>query len=262
MNAGQDSFVEIARYYDRIMSYVNYGRWFAVASTIAESLTKGFVHLDAACGTGTLLRKFQQAGWNSVGIDLSAAMLRAGRAASREDAPPAAAADLRALPFRGSIDYVTCLFDSINFLLEIEDVRKAFGEISTALTPSGLLYFDVVTERMVTQHFEGQEWTEYDGGLTTTWRSRYNRKTRIADTDVHVGNGDGGMFRERIYAQDEIEDALQAAGLVVLGAFDAHTWKAPGRKTVRIDFVAAKTDSRELRKQFKTTSANVRYKLV
>ena len=255
MNA-QDSFGELAPYYDRIMDHVNYDRWYMITTALAAMLPAGFMHLDAACGTGTLIKRLRAKGWKSVGTDLSFAMIGTGRRTGAGF--PGAAGDLRALPVCGGIDYVTCLFDSVNFLLSIEEVMKAFGEFRSVMTPRGVLYFDVVTERMVTEHFEDQDWTEDNGRFSTMWRSRYSRKTGIAETSVRVNSGPEGTVRERIYTQNEIEHALDQAGLSLLGAFDAHTWKPPHRHTVRIDFVAAIKPSRTLRKRFESVYAEVR----
>jgi len=256
-----DVFREIARYYDRIMDYVDYDRWMTVCLGLSELLPRRFVHLDTACGTGVLLKKLQGRGWKSLGADLSVEMLRAssGKAANGVSLRGGlAAADLRALPFVSSIDFVTCLFDSVNFLLDMAGIEQAFREVAGALRPEGIFYFDVVTERMVTEHFENQEWTEKNGPFSTTWRSTYNRENRVAETYVAVSNGPGGVFRERIYEQNELEKALLGAGLTVLGRYDAHSWKIPNRRTVRIDFVAAKEPSRMLVGQFEDIEKTIR----
>jgi len=250
-----DAFLELAPYYDRIMDHVNYDRWYMITMAVAGMLSPSFTHLDAACGTGTLIKRLRAKGWKSLGTDVSYAMIRAGRKAGAGF--PAAAADLRALPMCG-VDYVTCLFDSVNFLLTIEDVTRSFMEIRRALSPQGIFYFDIVTERMVTEHFEDQDWSENNGRFSTKWRSRYSRKTNIAETTVKVENGPEGTVRERIYTQAEIEQAIDSAGLYLLGVFDAHTWKPPHKRTVRIDFVAARDNSRALRKRFESVYAEVR----
>ncbi len=251
-----DAFCELAPYYDKIMDHVNYDRWQMITMALSSLLSARFRHLDAACGTGTLIKRLRTEGWNSVGVDLSFSMVRAGR--KGRGSFPGSVGDLRALPFSHGIDYVTCLFDSINFLLSIEDVTRAFRGMREAFSHQGLLYFDIVTERMVTEHFEGKEWTEDNGRFSSAWSSRYSRKTSIAETRVRVNSGPQGTVFERIYSQAEIERALKDAGLCVLGAFDAHTWKAPHKKTVRIDFVASVDSSRAFRKRFDCVCADIR----
>ena len=55
-----------------------------------------------ACGTGVLLTRLRAAGWNSVGVDLSRAMLQSGKR------PRVACADMRRLPFGERFDLIVC----------------------------------------------------------------------------------------------------------------------------------------------------------
>ena len=230
--AGHDTFTDLARYYDRIMAHVDYERWYLVTLAVSQLAPRPCLHLDAACGTGTLVKKLRRIGWNSVGLDISLPMIRNGKKCST--GLPGGVADLRRLPLHESVDYLTCLFDSVNFLLKEEDIRAAFREVAGALRPSGVFYFDFVTERMVLDHFAGQKWTEENGGFHTTWDSRYDHRTRIADTRVQVGSGPGSVIRERIYEPNEIASALDAAGLRLLGMYDAESWRSVGKKTIRV----------------------------
>ncbi|MEK7792988.1 MAG: class I SAM-dependent methyltransferase [Candidatus Hydrogenedentota bacterium] len=246
---GHDAFADLARYYDAVMAPVDYDHWLLVTRSLAELLpSKNFRHLDAACGTGRLLKHLRQHGWSSCGVDLSPAMLAAGR--QDPYAAPAAAADMRALPFRGCFDYVTCLFDSLNFLLTLEDVSRALREIRGVLKDGGIFYFDVVTERMVTDHYEGQKWTEDNGGFTTTWSSVYNRKTNLSETTIRVGTELATTICQRMYDVADVSSAAENAGFDVLAAVDAETWKAPTTKTVRVEFAAVCGATREVRRRF------------
>jgi SAM-dependent methyltransferase len=245
-----DTFSEIAPFYDRIMEHVNYDRWFMIATELAEMLPRPFRHIDIACGTGTLVKRLRRAGWSSVGADLSPSMLHTGTHAG--PAFPAVAADMRALPFQNCLNYATCLFDSINFLLEDQGLCRAFEQIAGTLVDGGLLYFDAVTERMVTQHFEGQEWIENNGRFTTRWSSQYCRKTGIVETRIRVNRGPLGIVRERMYTESQLADAVENAGLTLLAAYDAHNWKHVTQKTVRVDYIAAKNPSPEFLHEFES----------
>ena len=246
--SASDAFQDIARYYDPIMSHVNYERWYYIATALARLLTPNFVHIDAACGTGTLHKRLRAIGWNSMGVDLSEAMIRAGRKGARQ--PVAAVADLRALPFREGANYITCLFDSINFLLTTDDLNTTMRQFHLALREHGLLYFDTVTERMITQHFHGQQWTEKNGRFATTWSSHYDRGAATAETRIQVDRGPGCVVRERVFSADELNHALIEAGFTVLGEFDAETWRPPNRRTTRVEHVAMKNPTRDQLKMF------------
>jgi len=254
-----DTFEGLARFYDPLMQHVNYDRWHLVAGAVAEMLPRRFTHLDAACGTGVLLQKLRNDTWSSFGLDLSVAMLRAGR---RTNGPArAVCADLRAIPMHGSLDYVTCLFDSVNFLLTEQDLHAGIAQLAGALRPQGILYFDVVTERMVLDHFAGQEWTERNNGVTSTWSCEYDRKMQTAATSIRVNTGEAHTLRERMYPLELVYDAVERAGCQILGAYDAQTWRRPGRKTVRVDIVAVRGDANVYKRRFRDVQGFVQKRL-
>ena len=253
--AQSDLFQGLATHYDALMTHVNYDRWFHVVGVLAGLLPRGLVHVDAACGTGVLLDRARRAGWRSVGVDISPSMLAALRRS--RGALPCAVGDLRALPVHGA-DLITCLFDSMNFLLEHEDVELALVKCAAALRDGGLLYFDVVTERMMVDHFADQTWTETHGGLRTTWANHYDPATRICETWVRVNTGAESATRERAYDLDFLVKAVENAGLTLLDAFDVENWKAPTRRTCRIDFIAAKNPSQDLRRRVEKSLSEMR----
>lgn len=251
-----DDFEDLARYYDVLMDHVDYDRWFMIAAALADLLPKPFTHMDAGCGTGVLLERLRAHHWRSIGLDLSPAMLRQAR--RQHGAMPVAAADIRALPIRESADYVTCLFDSLNFLLDEKDVGLALREFAGALRPGGLLYFDVVTERMVLEHFADQSWTETNEHFISNWECTYDRKTTTTETRIRINNGPECIITERVYSLSFVKRALKEAGLELLGAFDAESWRSPRRKSVRIDFVAVKGSGRTLVRPFREITEQVR----
>jgi len=255
----KDMFDEIARYYDPIMAHVDYDRWFMVVTELSAMLEPGFRHLDAACGTGVLLKMLRRTGWRSMGIDLSHAMLRA--AGKNGIAPPAAVADMRALPFAGAFDYVTCLFDSMNFLVALKDVQQALHAFYAVMAPNSLLYFDVVTERMVQDHYADDEWIEDNGRFTTTWRNHYDHKRKVIICDIRVNTGRACHLIERIYRREQLEHAATKAGFRLLHVCDAHAWRPPTKKTVRMDFLAVKGDPGPFRKQLKAICTRIRKRL-
>ena len=113
-----------------------------------------------------------------------------------------------------------------------------------------MIYFDVITERMVTEHFAGMKWTEDNGTFSTTWKGTFDRATAIADIRIRVNTGPETLVRERVYTGEEIRSALDAAGLVLLAEVDSERWREPTFRSTRLDMVAVKSDSKEIRKRF------------
>src|SRR2546423_10382670 len=77
--------------------------------------------------------------------------------------------DMRHLPRLGQFDLVTCLDDSINHLLDPEDVRDAFRGMAANLAPDGLLAFDVNTTRAYRSAWANTEVTDVEGHVVA-WR--------------------------------------------------------------------------------------------
>ncbi len=254
--SAMDAFDELAHYYDAIMEHVDYERWAKIAEELGRLAPAPVRHLDAACGTGVLLERLGHTRWKRCGFDLSHAMLRQTRKQGRFLS--VVNADLRDLPFGPCFSLITCLFDSINFLLDERDMRRAFQQMAGALAPGGLVYVDTVTEHMVTKHFAGKTWTENSGAFDTTWSNTYDRQAKVHHAQVRVSNGDGGLIRERVYPTETLLEALEEAGLVVLGVFDTVGWQPVRPRTTRIEFVAAKTPPKRLVQQFQHSVAKIR----
>jgi SAM-dependent methyltransferase len=232
-----DDFQVLSRYYDDIMTHVRYARWMGVLTELTAWLPRRFRHLDAACGTGVLLHHCRGAGWRSIGCDLSAGMLRAAQ--RKRGTLPVVQADLQTLPCPdGAFHLLTCLFDSLNFLLEDHTLHAAMRECARVLAPGGIFYFDFVTERMVTDFYLGPEWMEDNGTFRTAWHTDYDRASGIADTAVRINSGAAQHFRERIYPPRTFRDALANNGLRLLLEVDAETWRAPRPGSTRIDMIA------------------------
>lgn len=228
-----DRFDRIADLYDALMAHVEYDRWFAILRELAVLLPPGFIYLDAACGSGALLERARGAGWRAFGFDLSPAMLR--RASSRSDAP-VFVGNLESVPVAAA-DFITCLFDSMNFLLSPEAIQRALVTLAAALRPGGLLYFDMVTERLMAEVFGNQSWIEPVGNIMLTWESRWFPEsatcmTRLVQEDVPLFE-----CLEKAYPTEEIVAYARQASLEPLAVVDARTWGPPRSDTTRVDFL-------------------------
>ncbi|KAA6222779.1 class I SAM-dependent methyltransferase [Streptomyces albofaciens JCM 4342] len=98
--------------------------------------------LDCACGIGTQAIGLAAAGHAVMGTDLSpvAAARAVAEAAARGLRLPAAAADMRRLPFHDArFDAVVCADNSLAHLTTPDDVRPALAEMRRVLRPGGQL---------------------------------------------------------------------------------------------------------------------------
>jgi SAM-dependent methyltransferase len=170
--------------------------------------------LDIGCGTGQLADYFRAAGFVTIGVDRSTAMLR-HRVDDQSDQPgPVAAADATDLPLGGRFDLITATFNVFNHLPDQTAVASVLGEVARLLVPTGLCVFDINTELGLRQV---SELTEIGDGSTEriVWCRRWVGD-RLA-LDARGSFLDGGVWHayeeriEKIVIHTEQFDAWCAA---------------------------------------------------
>src|SRR5687768_9866700 len=125
-NPDVNQFTEVAEVYDSLMCIVPYEWWVRYARQLWDRHgCKPKRVLDLACGTGSITHELYKAGYEVEGADFSEAMVRIARRKLPESVPiwhqDARSLDLPSPPF----DSCVCLFDSLNYLLSIEDLACA-----------------------------------------------------------------------------------------------------------------------------------------
>jgi SAM-dependent methyltransferase len=200
----------------------------AVQKLLDETLerfpTAKRTHLDLACGTGLVLDGFRARGWRSVGIDASIAMLQV----AQRRVPRVASGDLRALPLRKTFARITCLYDSLNHMLDANDLAAAFQSVRGVMADDSLFLFDMNHPEIYPEVWGISEpfiarGRDYHLEIATTYRSR----ERIGRANVTGWAELGGervaireQHRQRAYSEREIVKALDAAGMVPVDVLD------------------------------------------
>jgi SAM-dependent methyltransferase len=237
-----EAYDAFAYAYDRALGQ----RFFKAASRmVAEALdrhpTPKRTHLDVACGTGMTVRWFRERGWKSVGVDASIPMLQIAKGG--------VAGDMRLLPFRRRFARITCLYDSLNHMLEPDDLQAAFHSVRGVMDPDSLFLFDVNHPEIYPEVWGLSEpyiakGRDYHLEIATTYRRR-EKIGRAAVTGWARINGERVDIREqhrqRAYSEREITKMLGEAGLTPVQVLDfdpydeADTMNAA---TVKLFFIA------------------------
>lgn len=195
--------------------------------------------VDLCCAFGRHLRELARQGYaRTVGADLSAALLRRARQASRDLGRdlPVVRADVRALPFRG-VDVALLLFGSFGFLDTDQENQAVLGECASILRPGGRMCMDVFTrhpDRMkpetrtittataaITQHIG---WDPRRRRMTRQTRTRYADRAEPVCTSSSV----------RLYTPAELLAMLGHAGLRVDATFSSYCGQALAADSDRI----------------------------
>lgn len=237
-----EAYDAFAYAYDRALGE----RFFKAAiRMVSEALdrhpTPKRTHLDVACGTGMTVRWFRERGWKSVGVDASLPMLQIAKGG--------VAGDMRALPFRRRFARITCLYDSLNHLLEPDDLQAAFHSIRGVMDPDSLFLFDVNHPEIYPEVWGLSEpfiakGRDYHLEIATTYRRR-EKIGRAAVTGWARINGERVDIREqhrqRAYSEREITKMLAAAGLTPVQVLDFDPYDeaaAMSAATVKLFFIA------------------------
>lgn len=225
-----DPYERFARFYDRWQA--GYPRPFAEAILPfyeGEILRRGVPArslADLACGTGAFLCEWarRHGDWRILGTDRSGEMLAIARSKlrDRESAARLLHQPLERIALPAPVGAAVCVFDSVNHVTRIADLRRFFRGTFRCILPGGLFLFDLNDERRFARLFEGT-WTVESDGLfvsTTGWTDGAGRRGRMRFTIFErLGRSwtrTEFSIEERNWRREEIERVLAEAGFLLL----------------------------------------------
>jgi SAM-dependent methyltransferase len=239
-----DAYEAFAHAYDRALGDL----FFHTIARVLDKLllrypTTEKTHLDVACGTGQVLEFFARREFRSSGLDASAAMLNIAR---RRESPRLVLGDMRQIGLRGPFSRITCLYDSLNHLLEKEEVAQTFREVRRLMGPASQFWFDVNHPSAYTTVWAADEPFESKGkDYELVMDTAYSRPLRLATALVSgwsIVRGERVQIDEthhqRPYSEREITTLLKGAGLKVREMFRFHPFGTSEGEAVKMFFVA------------------------
>ena len=247
-------YEKFALIYDRVMRGVDYPTWAEYVLNLAQKYGFDTAEIcDLACGTGSLAFQLVQSGCKVFGVDGSEMMLAEARRKAEKEGVERIQwqqGDLRDFDLGRRFLLITCLYDSINYLLTKQDVLSCFRSVFRHLEPGGGFIFDITTEYNIISNFAEYTFAENFEDFSYIWENRYNIASKIISSDVTMFRKQGDQFskatethRQKIFPTAEIEKLARKAGFEVLGAFDGFTFNEPGSKVERIHFACRKKKS-------------------
>ena len=221
----------IARVYDLLNADVDYGAWADFIEKCFERYLeeKPTLVLDLACGTGRMTRELASRGYDMTGVDGSAEMLSEAMYSYDSKGILYLMQDMRELELYGTVGATVCCLDSINYLLDIEEVKKTFSLVHNYLDPDGLFIFDVNSPYKFENIYGNNAYIleDDDGEVYCGWQNFYDRKSRMCDfylslfelTEDDTYERSDEHHVERCYSYNELKEALTASGMELLGVF-------------------------------------------
>ncbi|MEC0230549.1 class I SAM-dependent DNA methyltransferase [Paenibacillus alba] len=252
------SYEKFAYTYDRLMNNMPYEDWlrFAKESFDRYGLQPAVI-ADLGCGTGNLTIPLAVAGYQMTGIDLSEDMLAVAEQKAAEHKSPFRGGairwvqqDLREWDLGEPVDAAISFCDSLNYLLEEEDITDAFRQTFEGLKPGGLFLFDVHTPEQLFAYAESQPFFLNEEDVAYIWTSELDEERVQIEHDLTIfvkESGHKDVFRrideihqQRAYPLDWLRQMLLAAGFSEVHLAADFTWDEPTRLTERAFFIAKK----------------------
>jgi SAM-dependent methyltransferase len=189
--------------------------------------------LDLGCGAGRHSKALCERWW-TVGLDLSAALLRIAR---REIADALyVRADMRELPFaRESFDLVVNLFTSFGYFEDDRENERVLLCVGEALRPGGTLVIDFLNASHVRSALVPYD-ERVENGITIEQTRAISPDDRFVEKTIRLRErGKEYIERVRLLTPRDLERMLGVAGFAIVnrvGDYTGAPWSAESPRTI------------------------------
>ena len=261
---GMSIYEHFSEVYDLFMDNVSYDEWaeYLIRRLRAEGIEDGLI-CELGCGTGNMTVSLRDAGYDMIGVDSSGPMLaeafkkelyRKHPELADRDLPPAETGpgrdilylqqDMRAFELYGTVRAFISVCDSLNYILEEEELLQVFRLVNNYLDPGGIFLFDMNTAARYEQIGESTIAENREQG-SFIWENSYDPVTQRNRYDLTLFVREDRLYRkyeevhlERAYSPDTLVALIERAGMECLEISEAYTDAPVTEDTERILIVA------------------------
>lgn len=270
-----DAYTDFAQVYDELMDDTPYEEWCAFLIDLfrkygiddisgekgkREEEMDGNLSqernsvLDLGCGTGTLTELLARKGYDMIGVDNAQEMLQIAMEKRERSGLDILylLQDMREFELYGTVGAVISVCDSLNYLLEEDDILQTFRLVNNYLYPQGIFIFDFNTVYKYAVVIGDATIAENREDCSFIWENYYHEEQEINEYDLTVfvaagGNAQDVVFRrfqevhyQRGYRLEQMRELLARAGLDFVEALDADTHGTVTDESERVYVVARK----------------------
>lgn len=244
----EGSYNGFAYIYDKLTDDVEYEKRADYTENIFKKhmKTKPELVCDLACGTGTLCRILSKRGYDMIGIDSSPDMLNVARDKSDSEKILYLNQDITSFELYGTVDAITCMLDSVNYLTEDGDIEDLLALVKNYLNPDGIFIFDINSPYKFENIFSDNIYTYELDNIFYTWENNFDGEFCDFYLNFFVKDESGKYDRiteihtERMYTVKFLENKIKKCGLELLGIYNDLSFDAPESTSERLIFVAKK----------------------
>lgn len=244
-----EAYKSFASVYDNFMGDIDYPAWsdYIISLLNKYGVDDGLI-LELGCGTGAMTELLAAKGYDMIGVDNSAEMLTIATTKKSESGHDILylLQDMREFELYGTVRAIVSVCDSMNYILEDEDLLKVFKLANNYLDPEGLLIFDLNTIYKYKEILDDNTFAENCEEGSFIWDNFYDGKTQINEYDLTLfTSNEAGLYQkseethyQRAYSLETIKNLLVKAGLEFVEAYDAFTFAKPKVNSERIYVIA------------------------
>lgn len=222
-----DFYDRLARYYDLFQNDLEPDKFAGQVHDIIERYCTAEgdgeggrrILCDLGCGNGRVDVEFDSMGYEVIGIDSSFEMLDVAR--SKGENILWLCQDITEFELYGSADVFVSLLDTINHILDIEDIRSIFALFKNYLNVGGVFVFDIATYKHFAETLGNQVFFEDYDDVTLLWDNTFDEEEGINEASLTLfeREEDGryvrsdGVIEEQYYDKETLIGIGEEFGL-------------------------------------------------
>ena len=187
-----EAYTSFAAVYDTFMDNIPYEEWEKyLKSLLYEYGVREGLVLELGCGTGNMTEILAQSGYDMIGVDNAEEMLEIAiekRMKSGLDILYLQQ-DMREFELYGTVKAIVSVCDSVNYILEEEELEEVFRLVNNYLDPGGVFIFDFNTVYKYREILGDQTIAENREECSFIWDNYYYEEeilSYIANTKRHI----------------------------------------------------------------------------
>lgn len=211
--------------------------------------------VDLGCGTGTLTELLYNKGYDMVGVDNSESMLSVAMEKREKGGAEILylLQDMRELELYSTVGTVVSVCDSLNYILQEEELLEVFSLVNNYLYPGGIFIFDFNTEYKYREVIGDTTIAENRDDCSFIWENFYDPEEEINEYDLTIFiKEENGLFRrfqethlQRGYRVEQMVELVRRAGMTIVELLDADTKESVTEESERV-YIVAREQGKEM----------------
>lgn len=252
-----EAYTGFAEVYDNFMDNIPYDKWtdYVIQLLKEYGIDQGLI-VDLGCGTGNVTMNLAKASYDMIGLDNSIDMLDIAREKAEDNQLSILylCQDMRELELYGTVKAAVSICDSMNYILELEDLVHIIRLVNNYLDSGGIFIFDLNTiykyETLLADHTIAEDRED----MSFIWDNYYDKEETLNEYNLSIFlREEEDLYRkyeethyQKAYSLDQIKEAVTRGGMEFITAYDAFTHNPPHDHSERLYIVARekKTDGK------------------